>query len=73
MKTVSISPVNFSAKAFILAEANANRKYLYNEVLELSRQEKFPATFTKEGIDLPSVSDKILEILKNSNIIFKQK
>ena len=70
MKVYNIEPTNFKAATVIKCSENKGHKYLYNEVLNLTREYHIPATFRTEQIELPSISKTIMEKLKELKINF---
>lgn len=50
---------------------NKDVKYLYNELLDVVREQRLPATFRTDVVELPA-SNKVAEILKKLNIKFKE-
>lgn len=55
----------------ILTASNKDCKYLHLDVLNLSRAEKFGATFHNNVIEIPSPTQKVLEKLKAMNIKYE--
>jgi hypothetical protein len=73
MRVNSIVPTNFQAGVKIRCVENKEHKYLYNEVNNITREFKIPATFKTHEIELPSVSEKIIAKLNELGIKFNQK
>jgi hypothetical protein len=44
------------------------RKYLYNEMLDLTNELKIPANFDNEGITFPRITFKLLDRLKEMGL-----
>ncbi len=70
MKISSIQSTTFQAKANIKAIDNKKHPYLYNEVLEIARIYKVPATFRSHEIELQTVSNEIYKKLNELKIRF---
>ena len=73
MKVYSIHPTTFKAGIGIKSANNKQHQFLYNEVLKLTRDFKIPANFRSKEIELPSISEKIIEKLNELGIKFCQK
>lgn len=71
---MAIAPVSFKAGVYIGRNAGNNKahKYLYNEVMAVVEEYKIPAVVKTKGIDLPSVTENILEKLSKFGIEFKK-
>ena len=54
----------------ILAQENKMREYLYLDILNLTRTEKFGASFHTNFIDIPSPTKNVIDKLKSLNIKF---
>lgn len=55
----------------INANENKKVKFLYNKVLDIVKENKIPATFSTDSIELPRITDKIVSKLKELEIVFK--
>lgn len=64
--------INFNG-VYIPSDSNKHIKYLYNNVLDIVKQNKIPAMFGTKGIDLPSVTKNIIDKIKELGIIFIDK
>lgn len=64
--------INFNG-IYISSDSNKHIKYLYNDVLDIVKQNKIPAMFGTKGIDLPSVTKNIIDKIKELGIIFIDK
>lgn len=62
----SFNGVNINAKQ------NAEVKFLYNKVLDVVRENKIPATFATDYIDLPTTNKTILDKLTEFGIKFTE-
>lgn len=56
----------------INAKANEECKYLYNKVLDVVRENKIPAVFATDHIELPTTTQKILDDLKALSIKYEE-
>lgn len=68
MQINKISQTNFNAGVKIKANENTAKKYLYNEVNDITKKYKIPATFMTHEIDLPTVSKLVLARLQELGI-----
>ena len=73
MKIYNIEPTNFKAAINISCKENKGKIYLYNEVNNITKEFKIPATFRTNNIELPSVTDKVINKLKELGIKFSPK
>jgi len=73
MKIYNIEPTNFRAAVNISSIENKGRIYLYNEVNNITKEFKIPATFRTNNIELPSVTDNVINKLKELGIKFNIK
>ena len=55
----------------VLPKENANRPYLYNEMLDLMNNNKFGGSFSNNEIILNSMPAKLLKFLKNQKIKYE--
>lgn len=73
MKTPVITP-NISAitrkHVMVKASENSQRPLLYNEVMDVVKTHKVPATVTNRGIELPSATGQMLDKLTELGIKF---
>lgn len=72
MKTNRISSTNFQSGIKVNCKDNKNIKYLYNEILGVTREYKIPANFQTPGITLPSVTKDVLKKLRELGIKYKE-
>ena len=70
MKTNAVTPTNFQSGVKIRAAENKSHKFLYNEVLELTRKQGLPANFRTHEIELPSVTIDIMKMINSLKIKF---
>ncbi len=73
MKIQSINQTNFNGGIQVLAAKNAKNKYLYNQVMDVVKENHVSATFSNKGIDFSSVTEKIITDLTNLGILFIKK
>ena len=73
MKVDSISQTKFNGGIMVLASKNSKNKYLYNQVIDVVKENHVSATISNRGFDFSSVTDKILSDLKNLGIVFIKK
>ena len=73
MKIKSITPTNFQAGVRILGAENKSHQYLYNEINNITKEYKIPATFHTNMIELPSISEQIIKKLNELGIKFNNK
>ena len=73
MKIYSITPTNFQAGVRIFGAENKSHQFLYNEVNNITKEFKIPATFHTNMIELPSISEKIIKKLNELGIKFNSK
>ena len=73
MRINNIEPTSFRASVRINCFENKGRIYLYNEVNNLTNEFRIPATFTTTEIELPAVSEKVINKLKELGIKFNSK
>lgn len=73
----AITPSFTGTKVKILQEANKGKTYLFNEVLDIVRKDKIPATFHNKGVDFdipsdaPNISNKLVSKLEEKGIKFQ--
>ena len=72
MKVNNITSTNFGSGICISAAKNRNNKYLYNQILAMTKEYKIPANFLTDKIQLPSVTNQILNDLKKLEINYQQ-
>ena len=76
MQVQNVSPSFTGKNTIVISRAkNANKTYLYNDVVDMVNKHKVPATFKTDGIDIEPQSGtqkagKIEEALKKLGIIF---
>ena len=73
MKIMGVEPISFNAGVRIMDSENTGHKYLYNEVLNMTREMKIPATFYSTKIELPSITKSVLARLNELGIKFNNK
>ena len=73
MKVNSIEPTTFRAGIRIRGAENKGHQYLYNEINDITKEFKIPATFKTREIELPSVSKGVLAKLQELGIKFNNK
>jgi len=77
MQTYSITPVSntpvFTSRIVVPKKLNKSREFLYNEVLDVIKQEKKPAVISNEGIDISNACQKVADTLKKLGIKFLTK
>ena len=73
MQINKISPTSFNGGIMVLASKNPENKYLYNQVIDVVKENHISATISNRGFDFSSVTDKIISELKNLGIIFTKK
>ena len=74
MSSLAITPSFTGLKPIYIlpkAKGNVNRPYLYNEVLDMSRKLKVPATFHNEKIILPEPTQAVITKLNELGISYK--
>lgn len=72
MYITPITNYSFSANPIrILQEENKLKKYLYLDVMNLTRTEHFGANFHTKVIEIPEPTQKILDKLKVMNIKYE--
>ena len=73
MKVNNVSSTNFQAGIKIRGTENKGQKYLYNELLKLTKDYKIPANFHTNEVEFPSVSKSIIAKLNELGIKFNNK
>ena len=73
MKVNNVTSTNFGAGVRIRCTENKNHQYLYNEINDITKEFKIPATFRTQEIELPSITKDILKKLKDLGINFSNK
>lgn len=73
MNVNRIDSTNFGAGIKVLARSNNRNKYLYNQVMDVVKNNHMSATFSNEGIDFPSATAKVISDLKNLGIKYMTK
>lgn len=73
MKIHSITSTNFNGGVQIIVAENKENKYLYNHILNMTKEFKIPATFHTDMIELPSISKSIIAKLNELKIKFSNK
>ena len=68
MKVYNITSTNFGTGVCVRAAKNRKNKYLYNQILAMTNEYKIPANFLTDKIQLPSVTNQILNDLKKLEI-----
>lgn len=76
MRTNNITPISFSGLKAIKIKPkykeNADRPYLYNEILDLTKKMKVPANFHTNKIEMPSPTQALLTKLKELGIFYSE-
>lgn len=67
-----VSPTNFTSGIKVFSKDNSGRQYLYNEALDITREQKLPAVFTNSGIFFSRVTDSLVKKLEELNIKFSE-
>ena len=67
-----VSPTNFTSGIKVFSKDNSGRQYLYNEALDITREQKLPAVFTNSGILFSRVTDSLVKKLEELNIKFSE-
>lgn len=73
MKIYSIGSTNFKGGVKILDAENKGNEFLHNHIQKITNDFKIPATFRSYEIELPSVSQAIIEKLNELGIKFSNK
>lgn len=73
MKIHSVTPTSFQSGVRIRGAENKAHKYLYNELLGITKEYRVPANFRTQEIELPNVSEAILKKLNELGIKFSNK
>jgi hypothetical protein len=73
MKVHTITSTNFGTGVRIKGADNKSRLYLYNEVNDITKEFKIPATFHTGEIELPSVTKDVIKKLNDLGIKFSNK
>ena len=68
-----INSTNFNGGITVLTSKNAGYKYLYNQVIDIVKENHVSATISNRGFDFSSVTEKIISELRNLGIIFTKK
>lgn len=56
----------------ISTHANKHKTYLYNEMLDFARNNKLGGSFTNDYIQLNSMPENLIKVLKELKIKFKR-
>ena len=56
----------------IIAKDNKEVKFLYNKVVDVVKENKIPAVFATDYIQLPTTTEKILKRLTELNVSYKE-
>ena len=70
MRINKITGTSFNNKIVINTNKNKHVEYLYNKVVDLAREDRVPAIFHLDRIELPYVKDNFLTKLNNLKIYF---
>ncbi|MBR6127722.1 hypothetical protein IKQ21_08575 [bacterium] len=73
MQIDKINSTNFNGGIVVPAAINTKNKYLYNQVLDVIKENHVSAIISNRGFDFSSVTDKIIAELKNLGIAFLKK
>ena len=68
MQINKINPTNFRGKVKILAKENTHRKFLYNELMNISKKYELSATFSNDVVEFPNISNNVIAILNRIGI-----
>lgn len=66
-------PPTFGGKIFVPRKQNLDRTFMFNEVMDFTHTHKLPCTVTNEGVDFPSISEKLIEKFKELGLKFIDK
>lgn len=70
---INPNSTNFRGKIFVPRKQNLDRAFMYNEVMDFVHTHKLPCTVTNEGVDFPSISEKVIEKFKELGLKFVNK
>lgn len=73
MRINKIESTNFGAGVRIRGIENKEHQFLYNEINNITKEFKIPATFRTQEIELPSINENVLSKLKELGIKFSKK
>lgn len=73
MQINQINPTSFNGGITVLASKNTKNKYLYNQVIDVVKENHISATISNRGFDFSSATEKIISELKSLGIIFTKK
>lgn len=73
MKVNNISSINFGISVNIKSSENQHRKFLYNDLEAIRKEFKIPANFRTHEIELPSISNAVIQRLDELKIKFSSK
>ncbi len=67
------SDINIGFRSLHIPREINTRKYLYNEMLDLTNELKIPANFDNDGITFPRITFKLLDRLKEMGLTWVDK
>jgi len=73
MKVNAVTSINFGAGIRINGADNKSHLYLYNEISNITKEFKIPATFRTKEIELPSITKSVIKRLNDLGIKFSNK